>query len=47
MRSAIWYFDFVSPFAYGRGMGGRWQRVVLWVSAPVTVLIWIVPYFKG
>ena len=32
--------------AYGRGMGGRWQRVVLWVSAPLTVLTWIAPYFK-
>ena len=33
--------------AYWRGLGGRWQRVVLWVSAPLTVVMWLVPYFRG
>lgn len=33
-------------FAYRRKLGGRRQRVMLWLATPLTVFFWILPYLS-
>ena len=53
-RVAEWQFvlipvSFVSLalghyFAYRRGLGGRWQRALLWVATPISLTLWALPH---
>ena len=31
-------------FAYWKGMGGRLDRVILWIATAATVLFWVLPH---
>ncbi|MFQ5946903.1 MAG: hypothetical protein ACE5NC_11780 [Anaerolineae bacterium] len=33
--------------AYWRGLGGRRQRVILWIATVVAVFFWVLPYLVG
>ena len=30
--------------AYRRGVGGRWQRVLLWIATPISLTLWALPH---
>jgi hypothetical protein len=31
-------------FAYRQGVGGRRQRVMLWIATPASLALWVVPW---
>jgi hypothetical protein len=31
-------------FAYRREIGGRWQRVLLWIVTPISLTLWALPH---
>ncbi len=34
-------------FAHRRGVGGRWQRVLLWTATPASLMLWALPHLVG